>query len=174
MRLDHRQALSRTGILAALAAFDPHVAGTPPLGIDLATSDIDILCHAPDPLHFTDVMIDAFADEEDFAVWQWISGRRPVIARFTAHGWTFGIFADAPPVREQEGWRHYLVEERLLALGGAAFRAAILDERRHGAKTEPAFARALGLEGDGYRILLDLQQQTDVTLADLLARSGYG
>jgi len=35
--------------MRALAEFDPHLAGTLPLGLDLPTSDLDILCHAAEP-----------------------------------------------------------------------------------------------------------------------------
>ncbi|EJL31996.1 DUF4269 domain-containing protein, partial [Novosphingobium sp. AP12] len=40
-------------LLATLAEFDPHIAGTPLLNLDIPTSDIDILCYAPDPWRFT-------------------------------------------------------------------------------------------------------------------------
>ena len=40
------------------------------------------------------------------------------------------------------------VERRLLALGGAPLRHAVMARRRQGARTEPAFAGSLRLEGD--------------------------
>ncbi|MBB3773641.1 hypothetical protein FHS55_004285 [Angulomicrobium tetraedrale] len=70
-------------------------------------------------------------------------------------------------MREQVGWRHFEVEERRLALGGAPFRAAIRVLRHDGLKTEPAFARALGLDGDRYAARLALHAQDD---AELLKR----
>ena len=43
-RVPHDVALQRTDVMALLAPYDPHVAGTPPLGLDLTDSDIDIVC----------------------------------------------------------------------------------------------------------------------------------
>ncbi len=52
IRPDYRNAMARSGVPEALRTFDPHVAGTPPLGIDLPSSDIDIACRAPDAAAF--------------------------------------------------------------------------------------------------------------------------
>jgi hypothetical protein len=70
---------------------------------------------------------------------------------------------------EQTAWRHFLVERRLLELGGPVFRAAVACERAHGMKTEPAFAAVLRLEGDPYRALLYLEDG-----ADEFTRAGFG
>lgn len=172
-RPDYRAALRQTGMTTALAGFDPHLAGTLPLGIDVPTSDLDVLCHAPDPDAFAAAVWAEFSNEADFAIWQWIEDDRPVIASFTAHGWPFQIFGQAKPVKEQNGWRHFLVERRLLKLGGSVFRAAIARERASGMKTEPAFAIVLRLTGDPYRALLDLERTDDGSLSDLLKAAGF-
>jgi hypothetical protein len=59
-RPHYLDALDRVGVLSALSRFDPHVAGTPPLGLDLADSDIDVLCHAPDTVQFVCAIWAAF------------------------------------------------------------------------------------------------------------------
>lgn len=166
-RVDHEEALRLVGVLPALAAFDPHVAGTPPLGLALPSSDIDILCHAPDPMAFADAVTRVFGHLRDFQLverprWQ------AVIARFHAHGWPFEIFGQPLPVAQQQGWRHFLVERRLLALGGGALASTILALRAQGLKTEPAFAQLLGLTGDPYAALLDLEAWDDEALRTLL------
>ncbi len=163
-RPDYREALSASGVLERLGAFDPHVAGTPPLGLDLPDSDIDVLCHAPDAATFAELVWTCFGALEGFALRQWTASGRPVIATFRAHGWTFEIFAAAESVARQAGWRHFLIERRLLALGGAAFRNRVMALRRQGAKTEPAFAAALGLDGDPYAALLALEPLTTEAL----------
>jgi hypothetical protein len=163
------EALERVGILSALARFDPRVAGTVPLGLDLPMSDVDVLCYAPDPRAFTSAVWAAFSQHEGFRIWQWTGVERPVVASFAAEGWVFEVFGPARPVSEQWGWRHFLVERRLLELGGARFRAAVMDGRRSGMKTEPAFAAALNLSGDPYQALLDMERWSDDALASLLA-----
>jgi Domain of unknown function (DUF4269) len=163
-------ALRRIGALSALAQFDPHIAGTPPLGLDLADSDIDVHCHASDPMQFTLAIWTAFSSRPGFAVWQWVSGDRPVVATFRAEGWTFELFGSPQPVQEQMGWRHFRVEQRLLSMGGTRLRTLVMDQRRAGLKTEPAFAAVLKLSGNPYQALLDLETWSDDALVRLVAQ----
>ena len=163
-RPSYAEALAQSGMLTRLAAFDPHVAGTPPLGLDLPDSDIDLLCHAPDPHRFAAAVWTACRDLPGFAMWQWQGSDRPVVARFHCAGWLFELFGQARPVAEQLGWRHFAIERRLLALGGEPLRAAVMARRHAGAKTEPAFAQVLGLAGDPYAALLTLEGLDDATL----------
>jgi hypothetical protein len=159
--------------MSALAKFDPHLAGTLPLGVDLPTSDLDILCHAAEPEAFAVALWAAFSGETEFSLRQWSIVDGPVIASFIAHGWPFQVFGQKKPVSEQNGWRHFVVERRLLRLGGPAFRAAIMRERSRGAKTEPAFATALKLTGDPYLAILDLERCNNGWLSQLLVRAGF-
>ncbi|WP_448951722.1 DUF4269 domain-containing protein [Labrys neptuniae] len=172
-RPGYLQALHATGLLDLLSAFDPHVAGTPPLGLDLPASDIDILCHAPDAAFFAEIVWKALAGSTAFSLRQWRQHPRAVIASFLAQGWRFELFASPEPVAEQAGWRHFRVEERLLALGGEVFRARVLQQRRAGLKTEPAFAAVLGLDGDPYQALLDLERASDERLMAALDAAGF-
>jgi hypothetical protein len=172
-RPPYRDAVRNSGILTILAAFDPHLAGTPPLGIALPASDLDVLCHAPDAAAFSRVVWEAFSAYPEFSLRQWTSDGRPVIASFYAFGWPFEIFGAAIPVHQQQGWRHFEIERRLLALGGEAFRAEIMEARRTNMKTEPAFAAVLGLGGNPYEALLALESRADEELAGLLRQAGY-
>jgi hypothetical protein len=171
--LDYRQAIDCLRILDVLRHCDPHVAGTLPLGIDVPGSDIDILCHVVDAAAFTQLVWSAFGQQAGFSIRQWIGDERPVIASFEAHGWAFELFGHPAPVPQQRGWRHFEVERRLLALGGAPFRHAVMERRRRGAKTEPAFAGSLDLKGDPYAALLEIHSWDDGQLSRLLAESGF-
>jgi hypothetical protein len=171
--LDYRQAIDRLRILDVLRDCDPHVAGTLPLGIDIPGSDIDILCNAANADAFTQIVWSAFGEQAGFSIRQWIGEERPVIASFEAHGWAFELFGHPSPVPLQRGWRHFEVERRLLALGGGPFRHAVMERRRQGAKTEPAFAGSLRLEGDPYAALLEIHPHNDGQLSRLLAESGF-
>lgn len=171
-RSDYLDALDRVGVLSALAPFDPRPAGTPPLGLDLAGSDIDVLCHAPDPMPFVRTLWAAFSAYPDFRAWQWGSGERPVIAEFRAEGWTFELFGSPQPVQDQIGWRHFRAEQRLLSIGGNRLRTLVMDQRRRGLKTEPAFAAVLKLSGDPYAALLELDTWSDEALIRLVAEIG--
>lgn len=172
-RRSYEDALAGCGVLEVLAPFDPRVAGTPPLGLDLPSSDIDVLCFAPDVCTFTDTVWHAFSDAPVFIAKQWVHPPRPVVASFEAAGWRVQLYGEAILVEQQRGWRHFTVERRLLSLGGHGFRAAVLALRQRGMKTEPAFAAALELRGDPYLALLDLGDQGDQTLVSVLLAGGF-
>ncbi|MBC8791900.1 MAG: DUF4269 domain-containing protein [Tagaea sp. CACIAM 22H2] len=164
-RIAFTQALARLDIMTKLATFDPHIAGTPPLGLDLPGSDIDVLCHAPDLDAFARIVENAFAREANFKIRRASLDAPSLIANFEAFAWPFEVFAQTRPVDEQTGWRHFEAERRLLSLGGARLRAAVMAARREGLKTEPAFARVLGLTGDPYAALLTIADEDDAALA---------
>lgn len=170
-RIPYEEALALTGALERLAPFDPHIAGTPPLGIALPSSDIDILCETHDPAIFADYLRDKFGSMAGFEL-----HARPelkaVIGRFEAHGWPFEIFGQAVPVIRQQGWRHFLMEKRLLTLGGDHLHDRIMVLRRSGLKTEPAFAQALALSGDPYAAILALEEWSDDALLTLVRARG--
>jgi len=167
-RRSYEEALAKCGVLGALAQFDPRIAGTPPLGLDLPGSDIDVLCFAPDAHAFTDTVWHNFSSAPAFTAKQLTRAPRPVVATFEVAGWRIELYGEAIPVEQQRGWRHFTVERRLLALGGQGLRVVVLALRRQGMKTEPAFAAALRLTGDPYLALLELAEQADETLVLVL------
>jgi hypothetical protein len=167
IKMNYEEALQATQIIELLKGFDPHVAGTFPLGLVLETSDIDVICHASivgalARLHFRHY--------EDFRLYQWTSSNRSVVARFRYGGFPFEIFGDARPVPEQEAWRHFDVERRLLALDDVRLRLSVSKQRASGMKTEPAFAAAMLLDGDPYAVLLTLSFESDDQLSIRLRR----
>lgn len=171
-RPDFQTAVRQLGIIDALAAYDPHIAGTPPLGVDIEGSDIDILCQTRDHEAFLSDMLCLYGGISGFRVWQWISEDRPMVVAFHFSGWDFEIFASPHPVSSQNGWRHFQAEKRLLSLGGESFKNTIKSLRQQGLKTEPAFWFALKEEGDPYLGLLTLASATDDELREKLARVG--
>lgn len=170
-RADYHEVVDCVGVIADLTEFDPHIAGTPPLNLHVPASDIDILCYAPDPDRFTSAVWRPFGSRPNFRMWQWSGTDQPVLATFEAHGWHLEIFGHARPVAEQTAWRHFVVERRLLALGGQSLASAVMAFRRNGLKTEPAFAAALKLPGDPYQTSLDMHDWADDALTMLIGRA---
>ncbi len=78
------------------------------------------------------------------------------ICRFESTQFKYEIFAQDIPSKNQMAYRHMIVEERLMAVRGAAFRREIIQMKQAGMKTEVAFARLLGLNGEPYQALLEL------------------
>ena len=64
------------------------------------------------------------------------------------------IFGQAIAVTEQQAFRHMLAEHFLLKKYGEPLRKEVIELKKAGLKTEPAFAKALMLEGNPYQSLL--------------------
>lgn len=163
--------LHQLGIAQLLADFTPVLAGTIPLEIDLPESDLDILCHAPDLRTFARVCETLALQLEGYqAKFTTIRGVESFVARGQTEGPTeefeIEIFAQCQPVEAQWGYRHLLVEEKLLAIGGVALREEIQALKKAGLKTEPAFAQTLRLSGDPYIALLELETWSDLRLEE--------
>lgn len=163
--------LHRLAIFQRLARFAPVLTGTIPIGLDMPESDLDIICQAEDLDAFEAAVVDAYGRHSGFRchrrVWQ---DRPAVVAAFHGDHFPVQLFAQDLPVCEQNAFRHMVVEDRLLHLGGDAARAAILALRRAGMKTEPAFAAHFGLDGDPYAELLRLSRLGPPALAAEIAR----
>ena len=77
-------------------------------------------------------------------------------ASFTLEGFVIEIYGQPIPVRDQAAYRHMLAEYKILQEKGEAFRQQIIELKKQGLKTEPAFGKLLGIEGDVYEKLLNL------------------
>lgn len=147
-------ALETSALLETLADFTPTVIGTIPLGIETLRSDLDVACFAPNLADFAQKVHVLYAAMPKFFLKEKeIRGVPSVIAGFTCAGVDVQIFAQPQPVLVQYGYRHLVVEARLLARGGAGAVQEIRRRKASGAKTEPAFAELFGLNGDAYEVL---------------------
>ncbi|WP_216907384.1 DUF4269 domain-containing protein [Synechococcus sp. CCY 0621] len=169
MRISYEQAIERLGLLANLCSFDPIVIGTLPLGIDVSSSDIDIACSCDDLDLFADFTTRQYESQDGFQVRHGIfQDHASIVVQFKALGWDVDIFCQPIPTAKQWGVRHFRIEQRLLALS-PSLKSTVTELKRSGLKTEPAFAKALGLSGEPYGAILGLEQFDD---RELLALSG--
>ena len=161
-RLDYSRVIETLQVLPCLAAYTPVVIGTPPLGLAIAGSDIDIACCAPDLERFGADLVRGFGSLPRFEMRRSLVRSVPsLVCSFDFMHWTIEIFGQPVPVAAQYGVRHFAIERRVLGLLGAGFRARVLALKTAGLKTEPAFAQLLGLAGDPYKALLDLETWPD-------------
>ena len=164
--------LDALALWPALRAFDPVLAGTVPLGVDVPESDLDVICHVPvaHQAAFERLLRDRYGHLAHFQQERTSSrGRACVVSRFSCEGEALEVFGQALPTRQQYAYRHLVVEAAVLQAGGEAWRRAVHRLKRHGLKTEPAFAALLGLAGDPYEALLSLENKTSAELTALVA-----
>jgi hypothetical protein len=165
------RALEKLGLMAALAPFNPVLAGTVPLDVDIETSDLDILCCARDRDAFEGTIRTAFGHHAGFHTRRIVRDGMPsMVARFVYGGFPVEIFAQSRAVVDHRAYRHLVAEARLLQLGGPSARDDIRRMKREGFKTESAFARYFRLEGDPYLALLAVADMDDEALRAMVSR----
>lgn len=150
------QVLMDNKILEKLAFYHPILVGTIPINIDIENSDLDIICEVYDNDEFIDQLMAIFGTEKDFSITR--STRFNAIkATFKIEDFEIEIFGQNTPTIQQNACRHMLIEYQLLLEKGKAFRQEIISLKKQGYKTEPAFAKLLGFEGNPYEELLKLE-----------------
>lgn len=149
--------LTKNEVMTSLKEYDPILVGTIPINICLENSDLDIVCHFLDLNDFKKCLVRKFGATEKFKIWENTSHKLlAIVACFFIDGFEIEIFGQNIPTIEQRGYRHMLIEHKLLEERGDKFRKRIIELKEKGFKTEPAFAFELGLEGNPYEALLGL------------------
>ena len=145
-------------IFQILESYQPILAGTIPIEIDIDSSDLDILCHVANIAEFKEILQNEFANHENFEMHETLTNGSPtIICRFVLENFPIEIFGQNKASDKQQAYRHLLIEYRLLQEKGNDFRQKIIALKQQGIKTEPAFALLLGLSGNPYEALLEIE-----------------
>ncbi|MGH1515880.1 DUF4269 domain-containing protein [Chryseobacterium sp. JK1] len=154
------QVLTQYQILEKLKKYSPVLAGTVPIEIDIESSDLDIICEV-DP-RFTDVFLNTFKMNglippgTDFTIENIVMrGRECIVVNFTLEEFPIEIFGQNQPVTQQNAYRHMVTEYKILQEKGEEFKQKIIELKKQGIKTEPAFGMLMNLENP-YEDLLKL------------------
>jgi len=149
------QLLTQHKLMNILHEFNPVLVGTIPINIDIENSDLDIICCFSTKEDFKNSVALAFSDFDDFLLTDTlINQQETIIINFSVDSWPVEIFGQHIPTRQQNAYRHMVVEYLLLEHYGAPFRQQVIELKKQGYKTEPAFAKLLRLNGDPYLELL--------------------
>ncbi|NDV65102.1 DUF4269 domain-containing protein [Bacteroides sp. 224] len=152
--------LTENSVLPKLNSFHPILVGTIPINIDIETSDLDIICYWTQKEEFISALKKLFGKESEFKIEE-NQTMNAIVAGFKLHSFEIEIFGQNIPTKEQRGYRHMLVEHELLLKKGDQFRQQIIELKKQGYKTEPAFGIALGLSGDPYSELLNFEKRSN-------------
>ena len=153
------EVLNENLILQKLYDFTPILVGTIPINIAIDSSDLDIACYWKDKNHFIEMVRKNFSEEKSFQIYEKeISGEEAVVANFFTDDFEIEIFGQNIPVQEQFGFRHMIIEAKILEEKGEDFRQKIIELKKSGIKTEPAFSQLLNLKGDPYEALLNFKK----------------
>jgi len=150
--------LATLNVFENLKTYNPLLTGTIPIDIDIPDSDLDIICECSNHIEFSARLMELFANQIGFHIStsDW-NGIECTIATFKTPKFAIEFFGQNIPTEKQNAYRHMLIEYQILTLKGKEFKAAIRQLKLAGMKTEPAFAKLLGLKGNPYEELLTFE-----------------
>lgn len=150
--------LERHHIFEKLKYYSPILAGTVPIEIDIEGSDLDLIFEVD--LRFEedfldDLMFSRFIPYDVDVEYPIINGEKCITLNFILEGFPIEIFGQNKPTVQQNAYLHMITEHRILQEKGEEFKQKIIELKKQGIKTEPAFGMLLGLENP-YEDLLKL------------------
>lgn len=150
------ETLKQNKVMEALSEFDPILAGTFPINIDIENSDLDVICYWESKTDFTAKVSSLFENKTEFKIRETIiDERESVIVNFKIDDFEIEIFGQNIPTKEQNAYKHMIIEYEILESKGENFRLEIIKLKQNGYKTEPAFGELLGLKINPYLELLE-------------------
>ncbi|GAB3783062.1 DUF4269 domain-containing protein [Spirosoma horti] len=151
--------LTHHKVMDKLDRFTPILVGTIPIDIAIDTSDLDIICCWDEKQPFYTTILDSFHQQTGFRIRDYsLAGTDCVVANFRIDTVEIEIFGQPIPTRQQMAYRHMLIEHKLLTERGEVFRQQVIDLKRQGYKTEPAFGKLLGFQSNPYEELLTYER----------------
>ncbi|WFD11884.1 DUF4269 domain-containing protein [Tepidibacter hydrothermalis] len=162
--------LKKINIFNLLSKYNPILVGTIPIDIDIENSDLDIVCKVEDFRKFEELLIKEFSKYKEFKV-TYKASSRVIICNFKVENMEIEIYGSKLDTDKTNSYRHMIIEYRLLNLLGDDFKAKIIDLKKQGLKTEPAFSQILKLKGNPYEELLLFEQYDDEKLLEKMDKS---
>jgi hypothetical protein len=156
------------GIIEKLAGYDPVLVSTVCNDIAIETSDLDIVCEVYDHQEFASKMRTLFGEYRGFVVRSSARSPEATVVQFFTEEFEIEIFGQGVPIAQQRAYIHLVQAARVIDIGGNTVRDRIRALKQSGLKTEPAVAQILGLPGDPYQAVVDLQDLSDEAIAKLL------
>ncbi|MDR6546774.1 hypothetical protein J2810_002834 [Chryseobacterium rhizosphaerae] len=145
------EVLTKYKVFEKLSNYSPLLAGTIPIEIDIAGSDLDIICEVD--LRSKEDFLEELSlhelipREADVKVENiMVNGEASIVLNFMLEEFPIEIFGQNKPAREQNAYRHMITEYRILQEKGEEFKKKIIELKKQGIKTEPAFGMLMNLE----------------------------
>ncbi|WP_160138465.1 DUF4269 domain-containing protein [Chryseobacterium sp. c4a] len=143
------EVLSKHHIFEKLKEYSPILAGTIPIGIDIEGSDLDLIFEVD--LRFEedfldDLMFSRFIPHDVDVKYPMVNGEKCITLNFMLEEFPIEIFGQNRPTTQQNAYLHMVAEHKILQEKGEEFKQEIIELKKQGIKTEPAFGILLGLE----------------------------
>lgn len=145
------EVLTKYKVFEKLSNFSPILAGTVPIEIDIDGSDLDIICEVD--LRFEKDFLDEIMSSklipfENMATAENIilNAEKCIVINFMLEEFPIEIFGQNKPTTQQNAYLHMIAEYKILKEKGEDFKQKIIELKKKGIKTEPAFGMLLNLE----------------------------
>lgn len=139
--------LTKYRIFEKLKNYSPILAGTIPIEIDIEGSDLDIICEVKNETEFIEVLNQISLQNVDFKIEMTIiNHEKCIVLNCMLEGFPIEIFGQNKATLDQNAYRHMIAEYKLLQEKGEDFKQKIIELKKKGIKTEPAFGLLLNLE----------------------------
>ncbi|WXR62615.1 DUF4269 domain-containing protein [Peptostreptococcaceae bacterium AGR-M142] len=149
-------------IFKILKEYQPVLVGTIPIDIDTDTSDLDIVCKVDDFFEFKKLLKENFSKFKNFKI-KFDEEKQIMICNFFISDMEIEIYSSKLDSKKTNGYRHMIIEHRILNLLNLEFKEQIIELKKNGLKTEPAFGKLLGMDNP-YEELLLLENLNDEEL----------
>lgn len=163
------KALSDLNIMSLLKEYNPILTGTIPIGIDIPSSDLDIICEVAN-LEYFKLLVNKYWSS--FPSFTETLNKDTYIASFIHKDFEIEIFAQNIPSLQQNAYRHMIIEHRIINLANPKFKEEVIRLKMNGYKTEPAFGKLLNLQNP-FEDLLQIHGYSDEELTAFIRQNGY-
>ncbi|ANF49621.1 hypothetical protein A0O34_03245 [Chryseobacterium glaciei] len=141
------EVLTKYRIFEKLSNYSPILAGTIPIEIDIEGSDLDIICEVKNEAGFLNVLNQILPQGIDFKIETNISNNENcIILNCILEEFPIEIFGQNTPTTEQNAYQHMIAEYKILQEKGEDFKQKIIELKKKGIKTEPAFGLLMNFE----------------------------
>lgn len=142
------QVFTKYQIFEKLKNFSPILAGTIPIEIDVDESDLDIICEVENMVEFEKLLSQIFFGLDSGLKIETvtINGIESLVCNFKLDGFPIEIFGQNKPTTQQNAYLHMIAEYKILQKKGENFKQKIIELKKKGLKTEPAFGILLNLK----------------------------
>ncbi|WP_079240753.1 DUF4269 domain-containing protein [Chryseobacterium indologenes] len=141
--------LTKYRVFEKLKDYSPILAGTVPIEIDIKGSDLDLIFKVDlkyDQDFLDDLLFCQLIPHDVEVEYPIVNGEKCITLNFMLDGFPIEIFGQNKPTKEQNAYLHMIAEYKILQEKGEKFRQKIIELKKQGIKTEPAFGLLLGLE----------------------------
>ncbi|CAI8903715.1 DUF4269 domain-containing protein [Chryseobacterium sp. IT-36CA2] len=141
--------LTKYHVFEKMKDYSPILAGTVPIEIDIKGSDLDIIFEVDlkyEQDFLDDLLFCQLISHDVEAEYPIVNGEKCITLNFMLEGFPIEIFGQNKPTTQQNAYLHMVAEYKILQEKGEKFKQEIIELKKQGIKTEPAFGMLLGLE----------------------------